>query len=58
MDKHDPWRPRLKRLPLFNPFEPSTQWYAEMGADDPIEIDDEEEAKGNASAGAANSDAK
>ena len=42
MDDHKPWRPHMKRLPVFNPFEPSTTWNAEMGANDRIEIEDEE----------------
>jgi hypothetical protein len=42
MDKHEPWRPKIKNAPLFNPFEPSTEWTAELGADDRIELEDEE----------------
>jgi len=43
MDKHEPWRPKIKNAPLYNPFEPSTQWTAELGAADRIELDDEDE---------------
>jgi hypothetical protein len=42
MDEHKPWRPKLKNAPLFNPFESSTEWTAQIGADDRIEIEDEE----------------
>ncbi len=45
MDKHEPWRPKLKNAPLFNPFEPSTEWTAELGAADRIEIEDDEETE-------------
>lgn len=44
MSKHEPWRPRVRNAPLYNPFESSTQWTAELGADDRIELEDEEEA--------------
>jgi hypothetical protein len=37
-----PWRPKLKNAPLFNPFESSTEWTAQNGATDQIEIEDEE----------------
>ena len=42
MDEHQPWRPKLKNAPLFNPFEASTEWTAQNGAADRIEIEDEE----------------
>lgn len=45
MDEHKPWRPRLKNAPLFNPFEPSTKWTAQIGAGDRIEIEDEDAAE-------------
>ncbi len=45
MDTHRPWRPKLKNAALFNPFEPSTEWTAEMGAADRIEIEDDEETE-------------
>jgi hypothetical protein len=35
-----PWRPHLDTLPLFNPFEPSTKWTAQIGAGDEIKIED------------------
>jgi len=37
-----PWRPRIKTPPLFNPFEPSTQWTEQLGDGARIEIEDEE----------------
>ena len=43
MDKHRPWQPHIKNAPLLNPFEPSTEWTARLGAADRIEIEDEEE---------------
>jgi hypothetical protein len=50
MDEHKPWRPRLKNSPLFNPFEPSTKWTAQIGAGDRIEIEDEDPAEPEAPA--------
>ena len=47
MDEHQPWRPKLKNAPLFNPFESSTEWTAQLGADDRIEVEDEEPAEDN-----------
>jgi hypothetical protein len=40
-DKEKTWRPHLDTLPLFNPFEPSTKWTAQIGADDEIKVEDE-----------------
>ncbi len=45
MDKHEPWRPKIKNAPLYNPFEPSTEWTAELGDGDRIELEDEEETE-------------
>jgi hypothetical protein len=42
MEDRPPWRPRVKTPPLFNPFEPSTQWTEQLGDGDRIEIEDEE----------------
>ena len=53
MEKHRPWQPRLKDEPLFNPFEPSTEWTEQLGDGDRIEIEDEEEAEGRAPANPA-----
>jgi len=47
MAERKPWQPRLKNAPLFNPFEPSTEWTAQIGADDRIEIEEEHEAAEN-----------
>jgi hypothetical protein len=41
MDEHQPWRPKLKNAPLFNPFESSTEWTAQNGDADRIEVEDE-----------------
>lgn len=50
MAEHKPWQPRLKNAPLFNPFEPSTEWTAQIGANDRIEIEEEEVAENETSA--------
>jgi len=47
MAERKPWQPRLKNAPLFNPFEPSTEWTAQIGANDRIEIEDEQEGAAN-----------
>jgi hypothetical protein len=47
MDEHQPWRPKLKNAPLFNPFEASTEWTAQIGAADRIEVEDEETTEDN-----------
>ncbi|MCC7463850.1 MAG: hypothetical protein IT480_15485 [Gammaproteobacteria bacterium] len=44
MDEHKPWRPHIEHLPLFNPFEPSTEWTRQNGAGDEIKIEDASEA--------------
>ena len=44
MAKHRPWEPRIEPLPLFNSFEPSTEWTKQLGAGERIEMEDEEEA--------------
>ena len=43
MTEKKTWQPHIEHLPLFNPFEPSTQWTKQMGAGDEIRIDDEDE---------------
>jgi len=50
MEKDRPWEPELKTPPLFNPFESSTEWTEQLGADDRIKIEDGEKAEGNVSA--------
>jgi hypothetical protein len=47
MDEHKPWRPKVKNAPLFNPFESSTEWTAQIGAANRIEIEDEERTEDN-----------
>jgi hypothetical protein len=49
-DKDKPWRPHLDTLPLFNPFEPSTKWTAQIGAGDEIKVEDEVDSDPSASA--------
>jgi hypothetical protein len=41
MDEHQPWRPKLKNAPLFNPFESSMEWAAQIGAADRVEVEDD-----------------
>lgn len=43
MDKR-PWQPRVDTPPLFNPFEPSTEWTEQLGDGSRVEIENEEEA--------------
>jgi hypothetical protein len=43
MGKHRPWQPHIKNARLLNAFEPSTEWTAQLGDADRIEIEDEEE---------------
>jgi hypothetical protein len=43
MDKQRAWRPRVKSAPLFNPFEATTEWTAQIGGNDRIEVEDEVE---------------
>ena len=50
MEKDRPWEPKLKSPPLFNPFESSTEWTEQLGADDRIEIENEENAESNVAA--------
>lgn len=46
-DRKPPWRPRLREEPMFNPFEPSTDWTRDLGANDRIEVPDEEAEPGD-----------
>jgi hypothetical protein len=47
MGEHQPWRPKLKNAPLFNPFEASTEWTAQIGGADRIELENEESTEDN-----------
>ena len=40
MERQRAWRPRVKNAPLFNPFEATTEWTAQIGANDRIEVED------------------
>ena len=53
MKNRRPWRPHLRDFPLFNPFEPSTEWTRQLGAADRVEIEDEEEREGSVPAAPA-----
>jgi hypothetical protein len=48
MNEHKPWRPRIRQEPLLNPFEPPTDRTRDLGANDEIEIPDEEAEPGGA----------
>lgn len=43
MNERKPWQPHMRDEPIFNPFEPSTEWTRELGANDRVEIPDLEE---------------
>jgi hypothetical protein len=43
MNKRKPWQPHLREEPIFNPFEPSTDWTRDLGANERVEVPDEEE---------------
>lgn len=48
MNARKSWRPHLRDQPIFNPFEPSTDWTRDLGANDRVEIPDQEEETGTA----------
>lgn len=43
MNERKPWQPHLREEPIFNPFEPSTDWTRDLGANERVEVPDEEE---------------
>ena len=43
MSERKPWQPKIREEPLFNPFETPTDQTRDLGANDRIEIPDEEE---------------
>lgn len=43
MNEHKPWQPKMRDEPIFNPFEPSTDWTRDIGANERVEVPDEEE---------------
>lgn len=43
MKERKPWQPRLREEPIFNPFESSTDWTRDLGANERVEVPDEEE---------------
>jgi hypothetical protein len=47
-----PWRPRIKEDPMLNPFESSTEWTRDLGANDRIEVPEEEDEPGDDEPGA------
>lgn len=42
MKERKPWQPRLRREPIFNPFERPTDRTRNLGANDRVEIQDED----------------
>lgn len=48
MNERKPWQPHMRDVPLFNPFEPSTEWTRDIGANDRVEIPSEEDEAGAA----------
>lgn len=42
MSERKPWQPRIREEPLLNPFEPPTDRTRNLGANDRIEVPDEE----------------
>jgi hypothetical protein len=42
-----PWRPIIKEDPILNPFESPTDWTRDLGANDRIEVPDEEDETGD-----------
>ena len=43
MNAHKPWEPHMRGNPIFNPFEPSTDWTRDIGANDRVDVPDQEE---------------
>lgn len=43
MSDRKPWQPRMRDEPVFNPFEPSTDWTRDLGANERVEVPEEEE---------------
>ena len=43
MSERKPWQPRMREEPIFNPFERPTEWTRDLGANERVEIPDEEE---------------
>lgn len=43
MNERKPWQPHMREEPVFNPFEPSTEWTRDLGANERVEIPEEEE---------------
>ncbi len=46
MSTHTPWQPRMRTEPVFNAFEPSTDWTRDLGANERIEVPGDEEPEG------------
>lgn len=48
MNERKPWRPHMRDEPIFNPFEPPTDWTRDLGANERVEIPGEEEEQESA----------
>lgn len=48
MNAHKAWQPHMRDLPIYNPFEPSTDWTRDLGANDRVAIPEDEEETGRA----------
>lgn len=43
MTERKPWQPRIREAPVLNPFERPTDWTRDLGANERIEVPEEEE---------------
>lgn len=48
MNERKPWQPHIREEPMLNPFEPSPDRTRDLGANDRIEIPDDEADPGEA----------
>jgi len=42
MSERKPWQPRVREEPILNPFERPTDWTRDLGANERVEIPEEE----------------
>jgi len=45
MSERKPWQPRVREEPILNPFERPTDWTRDLGANERVEVPEEEEAE-------------
>ena len=48
MNEHKAWQPKMRDEPIFNPFESSTDWTRDIGANERVEVPDEEDETASA----------